>query len=241
MKAEQTPNLKTFNMDLAKAFNFNSFEKRLTEGSILANLWAGAGGGSTEALDEFVSILNHIELACKTYQLQDDYVKPTLIIDHVTYLADNNPQALKTLQAKAKYWADHNIMTVIFVGNEGTTPSLLSHESDSSRMEYIHLNGMAYSETVDFIIEEFYSIKSKDETGQALEKAQQEKATKNLLNYYEWNLAPKLHEPPQLSRQDMLRKVFEYAVYNYIGGNFMDAMKFVEDCLTGHTMSEIEE
>ena len=241
VKCEQTPNLKTFNQDLAKAFNFNSFEKRLTEGSIMANLWAGAMGGSTEVLDDFVNILNHIENACKAFQLQEEYIKPTLFIDHVTYLAENNPQALKTLQSKAKYWADHNIMTVIFVGTDGLLPTLLSHESDSSRMEYIHINGMGYPETVDFILDEFLALRGKDEVSKQLERARLETATKNLKNFYEWNLAPKVIDPPTLTEKEVLRKVFEYAVYNYIGGNFMDAIRFVEECLSGKSMKEIEE
>ena len=241
VKAEQTPNLKTFNQDLARAFNFNTFEKRLTEGSILANVWSGMTGTATEALDEFVGILNHIELCCKTYQLEPNYVKPTLMIDHTSYLAENNPQALKTLQSKAKYWADHNIMTVIFVGNNGLLPALLSQESDSSRMEYVHIHGMTYPETVDFIMEEFFSIRSKDEAEQEEEKKRIEQATKNLVNFYEWNLALKGSDPGQSPEKEVLRKVFEYAVFNYIGGNFMDAMRFIEECLNGMTMKEIEE
>jgi len=242
IKAEQTPNLKTFNQDLARAFNFNSFERRLTEGSILANLWSGVTGAQADPLDEFVNILNHIELACKTYQLEENYIKPTMIIDHSSYLAENNPQALKTLQSKAKYWADHNIMTVIFVGNDGTLPTLLSHESDSSRMEYVHVNGMNYGETVDFIMEEFSTIKAKDEAIKEEEKKRIEDATKELTNFYRWNLASKTQDASTpISEKDMLKKVFEYVVINYIGGNFMDAMRFVEECLNGLSMKEIEE
>ena len=241
LKAEQTPNLKIFNQDLARAFDFNSFEKRLTDGSIVATLWSGASAGASETLDDFVNILNHIELAAKKYQLHDDFVKPTLIIDHITYLVENNPQALKTLQAKAKYWADHNIMTVIFVGSDGLTPAFLSHESDSSRMEYVHLGGMEKRETVDFIMEEFLTLKSKEGPALEEEKKRLDQATKNLVNYYQWNLAPKILNPPPLTENEMLRKVFEYVVFTYVGGNFMDASKFVDNCLEGQTMQEIEE
>ena len=207
----------------------------------MSNLWAGNTGGSAEALDEFVNALNHIELAAKKFQLEDDYVKPTFIIDHAAYLSENNPQALKTLQAKAKYWADHNIMTVLFVSTDGLTPILLSQESDSSRMEYVHLAGMPYSETVDFIMEEFLMIKSKDEMSRKEEKERQEQAIINLVNYYQWNLAPKVSNPPPLTENEILKKVFEYVVFNYVGGNFMDAMRFVEASLNGRSMNDIEE
>lgn len=241
IKAEQTPNLKIFNQDMARAFDFNSFEKRLTDGSIIANLWSGAAAGASETLDDFVNILNHIELAAKKYQLHDDFIKPTLIIDHITYLVENNPQALKTLQAKAKYWADHNIMTVIFVGSDGLTPAVLSHESDSSRMEYVHLGGMDYVETVDYIMEEFLALKSKEESVLKEEKERINNATKNLVSYYKWNLAPKIANAPPLTENEILRKVFEHVVFTYVGGNFMDAMEFVDNCLEGQTMQEIEE
>ena len=69
-----------------------------------------------------------------------------------------------------------------------------------------------------------------------------EDATKELTNFYRWNLAAKTHDASTpISEKDMLKKVFEYVVINYIGGNFMDAMRFVEECLNGLSMKEIEE
>ena len=222
---------------MANAVNFNLNQKKLTYGSIVTNLFSGTNQTETETLDEFVTILNHIESAAKRYQNEKIYVKPTLIIDHVTYLADNNPQALSTLQAKAKYWADHNIITVIFVGTDGRAPLLLSQHSDSTRMEYVEVSGMEYPETVQFLKKEFNLEGYNASESQAFKNSKT-----NILNFYSRHLSPvKKLDLPQVPEEDRIRMVFEYMVFNYIGGNFLDAMKCNEEIREGKKIEYIEE
>eukprot|EP01016_Furgasonia_blochmanni_P036437 TRINITY_DN4163_c0_g2_i4.p1 TRINITY_DN4163_c0_g2~~TRINITY_DN4163_c0_g2_i4.p1 ORF type:complete len:530 (+),score=85.82 TRINITY_DN4163_c0_g2_i4:65-1654(+) len=249
VKAEQTPNLMIFNHDLSRALNFSVTHKKITDGSIFTYIWSGMKAPEIQGeLNELILILNHMEEACKRFQHRSNYRKPTLIVDHVTYLADNNPQALTILQAKAKYWADHNLITVIFVGTDGRAPLLLYQSTDRLRMSFIEIMGLDNMESINFILEELQDYRDRDEDAydanvlprfEEYFKAMME-FNNNGNNNNNIKKIPPLN-PKQLSPHEIVNKVVEYFVYNYVGGSFMDLLKFLEEVRMGAELKDIED
>eukprot|EP01017_Pseudomicrothorax_dubius_P037869 TRINITY_DN5606_c0_g1_i8.p1 TRINITY_DN5606_c0_g1~~TRINITY_DN5606_c0_g1_i8.p1 ORF type:complete len:359 (-),score=85.66 TRINITY_DN5606_c0_g1_i8:35-1111(-) len=225
VKAEQTPQLSIFNRSLARAVNMNLLHKKLTDGSILTNIWnPDKVATSLSELDDLLLILNHIEEAADKFSSQKEYHKPTLIIDHITYLADNNPTALLALQAKAKYWADHNMLTVIFVGTDGRAPNLLEDSSDKVRMNYIELEGMALLEAVEFVYAEIEKQKKSffpsDEEFHRL-------VGENVLRHYNTVF-------PREKATELTKEIWS-------GTGFLELMTLVEELRKGRTVLQIKE
>jgi type II secretory pathway predicted ATPase ExeA len=239
VKAEQTPNLQIFNQALCRAVNLNLTQKKLVTGSILTNIWRpDASTAATTELDDLLLILNHLEEALDIFQAQRNRKKPTLIIDHITYLADNNPKALKALQSKAKYWADHNLITVIFVGTDGRAPDLLEENSDKVRMNFVEIQGPSGEEAAEYILGEIEKLqqgyfKDRDEFMRV--------AGNNLLDYYNAQLKGKGKPAVTELTPEVTKAVAEYVIRNYMGGGYLDLMKFIEQVREGLTIPEIEE
>ena len=142
---------KTFPDTLAKAVNFH-FDEHINFLSFVDIFFKIESLPSRDEKSKLTRVLDAIEESACLYVAK--YKKPVvLVIDNLPLLHKKMPDAISDLQEKAKFWADCNIVKLVFVNNDETIDLVLQKNSCSwSRVASpIFINDLSKEEAIKFL------------------------------------------------------------------------------------------